>query len=148
MGTFRVLDHTADVGFRAKGASLADLFETAAQAMFSFEYDLSTVGFELETEVTAAAEDLEGLLESWLSELLYLHDGEGFVPGDFIVVEIGEAPDRRRGTATLKVRGAVRGRMIGDWFEQTGPQIKGVTFHGMEVRKVRGGYQATVFLDV
>lgn len=148
MGTFEILPHTADAGFRAGGASLSDLFETAAQAMFSIEYDPSTVGFERELVVEAAADDLEGLLAAWLSELLFVHDARGFVPGDFIVVEVGEPPMRRAGSPRLRVRGTARGREFGDWFEQRGPQIKAVTLHGLEVRPRRGGYEATVYLDV
>lgn len=148
MGTFEILDHTADAGFRAKGASLTDLFETAAQAMFSIEYDLSTVGFEREISVESDAEDIEGLLVAWLSELVYVHDAEGFVPGDFIVVEIGETPMRRAGAPAMKIRGTARGKFIGEWFEQTGPQIKAVTMHGLEVKKKRFHYEASVYLDV
>lgn len=146
MGSFRVLSHTADVGFKAKGASIPDLYETAARAMFSFEYDLSTVGYEREVPVTAEADDLEGGLYAWLSELLFLHDSEGFVPGDVVVVELG--PTGRPGGRKLRVRGSARGRMMGDWFEQTGPQIKAVTMHGLEVKPVRAGFEATVYLDV
>lgn len=131
-----------------RGASLSDLFETAAQAMFSIEYDTSTVGFELELDVVAEDEDLEGLLVAWLSELLFLHDARGFVPGDFIVVELGEPPDARVGSPKLKLRAVARGRRIGEWFEQTGPQIKAVTLHGLELKQRRGGYEATVYLDV
>ncbi|MBW3588079.1 MAG: archease [Actinobacteria bacterium] len=148
MGTFKILDHTADVGFSVKAASLTDLFETAAQAMFSVEYDLSTVGFEREIPLEAEADDIEGLLVSWLSELLFLHDADGFVGGDFIVVELGDTPMRRTGAPAMKIRGTVRGRTIGDWFEQTGPQIKAVTMHGLEVVKKRFRYEATVYLDV
>jgi SHS2 domain-containing protein len=148
MGNFEILEHTADTGFRSKGASLSDLFETAAQAMFSIEYDTSSVGFEREIDVRADGEDWSSLLVNWLSELLYLHDAEGFVPGDFMVVEIGEYPTRRAGQPPLAVRGVARGRMIGEWFEQTGPQIKAVTLHGLEVEETRRGYEATVYLDV
>lgn len=148
MGSFEILDHTADVGLRIRGASLTDLFETSAQAMFSVEYDLSTVGFDREIGVEADAEDIEGLLVSWLSELVYIHDAEGFAPGDFIVVELGETPMRRAGAPAMKIRGTARGKFIGDWFVQTGPQIKAVTMHGLEVRKKRFSYEATVYLDV
>jgi SHS2 domain-containing protein len=46
------------------------------------------------------------------------------------------------------VRGVARGREIGDWFEQIGPQIKAVTLHGLEIKERRGNWQATVYLDV
>jgi len=148
VGTFKILDHTADVGFSVRAASLTDLFETAAQAMFSVEYDLSTVGFEREIPLEAEADDIESLLVAWLSELLFLHDADGFVGGDFIVVELGDTPMRRTGAPAMKIRGTVRGRTIGDWFEQTGPQIKAVTMHGLEVVKKRFRHEATVYLDV
>lgn len=148
MGTFEILPHTADVGFRAKGASLSDLFETAAQAMFSVEYNTSTVGFQLELDVAAESEDLEGLLAAWLSELLWLHDAKGFVPGDFMVIELGEPPIHRVGGMPLIIRGVARGSEIGDWFEQTGPQVKAVTLHGLQIIKKRNSYEATVYLDV
>ena len=80
MGEFEVLSHTADVGFRARGESLADLFETAARAMFSLEYDPATVPLEREVEVRAEGGDPEAALYGWLSELIWLHDAEGFVP--------------------------------------------------------------------
>src|SRR5439155_18258049 len=89
MGSFEILPHTADVGFRASGASLADLFETAARAMFSIEYDLASVAPEEERAVEAQADDVESLLEAWLSELLWTHDATGFVPGAVSVHDVG-----------------------------------------------------------
>jgi SHS2 domain-containing protein len=145
LGTFEVLPHTADVGFRAAGDSLADVFETAARAMFSVEYDLATAATEEERHVEVEADDLEGLLEIWLSELLWLHDATGFVPGTIAVREIG--PDAGGGSR-MRVVGTAGGRFLGDWFEQTGPQIKAVTLHGLEVRRVDHGWEATVYLDV
>jgi protein archease len=145
MGSFEVLPHTADVGFRAAGASLADVFETAARAMFSIEYDLSTVEVDEERAVEAEADDVEGLVETWLSELLWLHDATGFVPGTITVREIRPGTG---GGSRLRVAGTAGGRLIGDWFEQTGPQIKAVTLHGLEVRQVGAGWEATVYLDV
>lgn len=148
MGTYDILEHTADVGIHARGASLSDLFETAALAMLSIEYDTSTVGFEQELDIVAEADDWEGLLASWLDEIVYTHDTHGFAIGDAMVVEIGEAPDRRAGAPRLRVRGVVRGRLIGDWFTQTGAQIKAVTLHGLEVTSSKRRHEAKVYLDV
>ncbi|MCL6554479.1 MAG: archease, partial [Firmicutes bacterium] len=39
MGTYEVIDHTADVGIVVRAASLPELFETAAEGMFSFIVD-------------------------------------------------------------------------------------------------------------
>ena len=149
MGEFEILPHTADVGFRARGESLADLFETAARAMFSLEYDPATVPLEQEVEVRAEGGDPEAALYGWLSELIWLHDAEGFVPGEVRVSSIeppvlAEGP----GPSALSVEGTALGTGLSDWFLQTGPQLKAVTMHGLEVGRRAGGYEATVYLDV
>jgi SHS2 domain-containing protein len=144
MGTFEILPHTADVGFRATGDSLADLFETAGRAMFSIEYDLASVEGDQEKPVAVESGDLESLLETWLSELVWLHDAMGFAPADLVVREIGDSG----AGDSWHLAGAAIGRSLGAWFEQTGPQIKAVTLHGLEVRQSEEGWQATVYLDV
>ena len=40
---FEVLEHTADIGFRAWGATAAELFENAAQAMMSIAAETETI---------------------------------------------------------------------------------------------------------
>jgi len=46
------------VGFRAWGTDLADLFETAARAMFSLEYDVDTVPQDESPSVTVRGDDV------------------------------------------------------------------------------------------
>jgi SHS2 domain-containing protein len=128
------------VGFRAWGTDLADLFETAARAMFGLEYDVDAVPQQESPSVAVQGDDLEGTLYAWLSELLWLHDAEGFALSDVWVDPVG---------ADLSVRGVAIGAPIGDWFRQVGPQLKAVTMHGLEVvRRPGDGYEATVYLDV
>jgi SHS2 domain-containing protein len=128
------------VGFRAWGTDLADLFETAARAMFSLEYDVDAVPQQESPSVAVQGDDLEGTLYAWLSELLWLHDAEGFALSDVWVDPIG---------SDLSVRGVAIGAPIGDWFRQVGPQLKAVTMHELEVVHRPGdGYEATVYLDV
>ncbi|MGH2718796.1 MAG: archease [Actinomycetota bacterium] len=171
MGTFESLAHTADVGFHARGESLDDLFATAAAAMLSVEYDLGSVPLEEEHPVTAEGADLEATLFAWLSELIWLHDTSGFAPGRVRAeVRVGN-PDDPDG---YEVDGWAEGAPMGDWFEQTGPQVKAVTMHGLSVTPagagqagsgrgagtgaavegakavdaVKGPFEATVYLDV
>src|SRR5207302_994064 len=75
--------------FRAWGTDLADLFETAARAMFSLEYDVDTVPQDESPSVSVQGDDLEGALYAWLSELIWLHDAEGFFLSDVWVDPIG-----------------------------------------------------------
>ncbi|HEU5003651.1 MAG TPA: archease [Actinomycetota bacterium] len=145
MGEFEILPHTADVGFRARAATLPELFETASRAMFSLEYDPESVPLDETRAVAAGGDDLEAALCGWLSELLWLHDAERFVPGPIVVERVGGPPGDG---AMIAVSGSAQGALLGDWFVQGGPQLKAVTLHGLAVTPVAGGYEATVYLDV
>jgi len=109
-------------------------------AMFSLEYDPSSVPVEASLPVSSpAAADLEALLYGWLSELLWLHDAEGFVPASVSAASV---------SVEAGADGAAHGAPLGGWFVQTGPQLKAVTMHGLRVGPRGDGYEATVYLDV
>lgn len=138
---FEEMDHTADVGIRAHGATIEELFETCAYGMYSVmldRYDQSREGersFELENE------SLEGLLVKWLSELLFYFETECVVFSDFVVRIYGSNrgkrlsasasfchyDERRNGYAAL---------------------IKAVTYHNLEIRREKGIYSVEVIFDV
>ncbi|GAC1361917.1 MAG: hypothetical protein NVSMB32_01630 [Actinomycetota bacterium] len=156
---FEVLGHTADTGFRAWAPSLPALFSTAAEAMFSLEYDPATVPLDRAEEVSVAGDDPESALYAWLSELIWLHDALGFVPGSVRVTAIGASSSGEG----VQVAGVARGADIGEWFVQTGAQLKAVTMHGLAVHCAGSasgddgagggvgagvGCEATVYLDV
>src|SRR5256885_13017328 len=71
---YEEIEHTADVGIRAYGSTLNELFANAAEGMFSLIADLDSVKPVGAVEVLLAAEDVETLLLRWLSELLYIHE--------------------------------------------------------------------------
>lgn len=154
-----MLAHTADTGFRAWAPDLASLFETAALAMFSLEYDAASVPSERSVALSIEADDAESGLYRWLSELIWLHDAEGFVPASIRVdrLVLGRLVlDRPAGgmavsgaaAAGCAVAGSAVGADLGDWFVQTGAQLKAVTMHGLVVRCCDGACEATVYMDV
>ena len=144
MGTFRVTSSSDATEFVAKGASLSDLFETAAAALFSLVYDRSTVGFERELTVSGETADLESLLAAWLGELWRLYREESFVLGDFIVVEVGAPPSQRYGPPLMTLRAAVRGRPKGDWFQPFQAGLHLVTCEVLQLRDHKRSFEATV----
>lgn len=145
MGTFRYLD---DSTFHCKAASLADLFETAASAAISIEYDPSTVGFERELGLSAIGKDLEELLGAWIDQCLRLRTESGFVPGDFIVYEVGEPPNARVGQTHMEVKGAVRGKGDGDWLVRADRRPESVVDGSVAIIHKRWSKQASVRLKI
>lgn len=97
MRDFDIIEHTADTGIIAYGSDLKEAFANAAHAMFSMIADLEAVNEEVCRQIEAEAADRDGLLVSWLNELLYLFDVERIVFKRFEVAELGETRIRADG---------------------------------------------------
>lgn len=120
---FEEIDHTADVGIRAYGKTVSELFESAAEGMFSLIADPARVKAVGEVEVRLAADDVPGLLVAWLSELLFLHETQHLLFSRFEVrvrgttlqaKAWGEAIDRRRHELKLAVKAVTYHRLSVD----------------------------------
>lgn len=90
MQAFEVLEHTADVGLRAYGQTLKEVFENAALGMFSLITILGDVKPVLTDELYVEAEDRDSLLVEWLNELLYKFEVEYKVYKRFEIIDWDE----------------------------------------------------------
>lgn len=132
---YEEIEHTADVGIRAYGASTDELFANAARGMFSLIADLRKVKKTGEVEVRLAADDLPTLLLKWLSELLYVHETRHVLFAAFDVRVRGTALDARaKGEAIDKERHELK--LV----------IKAVTRHRLTIDPGRG--VAEVIFDI
>src|ERR1039458_4035648 len=73
---FEILEHPADIGFRAFGGTLEELFANAAVAMISIACEIEDVAPRTEYALSATGTDYESMLVNWLSEVLYWFDGK------------------------------------------------------------------------
>ena len=137
MRGYEVIDHTADVGIAARAATLAELFETAAEGMFSFMIDPISVDNRAWRERRVDADDLEGLLVAWLNDLLVLL-AEEFVPKAFVVDEVTEH----------SLRATVHGEPADPLRHHFRLDVKAATYHMLEVKRADGGWSARVIFDV
>lgn len=134
---FTVIPHTADVGITAAGTTLPELFEHAAEGMFSFLGKPGRAGELQERNVEIRGFDNETLLVNWLNELLYVHAVEKILPVAFHVT--GIEPGRLR----ARIKSIPRARDIAPARE-----IKAATYHQLAIRKTAGGFAATIIFDV
>jgi SHS2 domain-containing protein len=130
---YEELDHTADVGIRAYGASLEELYASAAAGMFSLIADLRKVRAVGEVEVRASADDPEALMVRWLSELLFLHDTQRLLLKDFDVHLNG-----------LSLRAHARGEAIDKARHELKLNIKAVTYHRLRI-DAKAGFAEVIF---
>jgi SHS2 domain-containing protein len=136
--SFEILEHTADIGFRARGGTLAELFENAAQALVAVALELDDIAERETYPLAAQGEDYESLLVNWLSEALYWLDGERVAMRRFRIREF--TPYRLSGEGLGEPRDPARHRakLI----------VKGVTYHQLKISQDPSGWQAEVFLDI
>ena len=82
---FRILDHTADVGFEVSGQTLDEVFANAGRALVHIFVDLDAIEPRKEIRIETTGEDTESLLVNWLSEILLLIDADGWLFSEFKV---------------------------------------------------------------
>ncbi len=138
MSGFEVIDHTADVGIVARAATLIELFEVAAEGMFSFLIDSTLIENRAWRERTVEADDREGLLVAWLNDLLVLLNGDAFVPKVFVVDELGER----------RLRATVHGEPVDPARHHFRLDVKAATYHMLEIARSDGDWTARVIFDV
>jgi len=159
------LEHTADVGLVVEAPDLSELFRRGALGAMWLVLDRPPGvpggasptgeprtpssgtfpdGQETRT-VELVEEDLPALFRSWLRLLLFWEETEGFVTWEadlsFTPVPLCSAADGLAFGLVAQVRGIL----------DSGPrvrEIKGVTLHGLEVRRVEAGWQGRVIFDV
>jgi len=140
MKPYEFKEHTADIIARAYGDTLGEAFAAAARAMF----DLIASGAEIrmveEHKIEVESIDIEGLLVTFLSDLIVLHETENMVFDQFQVTLDGDR----------KLSAVCRGEKFDPKRHGGGTSVKGVSYHLMEIEKGdnRGPCHVQVLFDI
>jgi protein archease len=136
--TVSSFDHSADRGIIVRADRPANLFAGAAVGMFSSMYAVENLQPDRERQVSVTALDQEALLVAWLQELIFLFEVEDEIFTDAVVHEL----------TLTSLRATVRGRALSPEVVQVGAAVKAVTYHGLSLRPVDSGWEATLLFDV
>jgi len=135
---YEFFEHTADVGMRVRGASLAELFIHAAQGLVALVAEDSAIRPTESRPVALAASSVEELLQAWLTEFIVWFDVECFLPGAYELEAV----------SATSLRGRVRGERFDPARHTHGTEVKGVTRHQFRVEKADGHWEAQLIFDV
>ncbi|OGW85858.1 MAG: hypothetical protein A2987_04895 [Omnitrophica bacterium RIFCSPLOWO2_01_FULL_45_10] len=138
MKRYEQFPHTADIGVRAFGRDLKELFENAAFAMFDVIADLEGLKSSIEEKFELKAESYEELLVAWLDELLYNFYTKQIIFSEFKVDEIAEN----------RIKARAFGRSVGANRNRLKTEIKAATYHNLEIKKKDSGYEVEIVFDV
>lgn len=138
MGSYQLIEHTADMGIDIQGDDPADLFLQAALGLLAIiSAPMQAVGRQLQ-RVQVAGEDRGELLVNWLNEIIYLLETKGFYPLTFHIDEAGEK--------------YLQARIEGEPFDPSRHpverEVKAVTYHRLRIEEVGGRWRAQVFVDL
>lgn len=129
-------DLTSDVMFEAYGKNLKELFENAAEAMFSVMCQIKKVKPKNSMDVEVLGRNSGELMISWLQELIALVDVEGVFFSRFEVREISET------WLKAKVSGDKAKPELG------GTLVKAVTYYDYKLEKTKKGFKVRISLDI
>lgn len=135
---YEVLEHPADIGFRAFGADLPELFANAAVAMLSIADDPAAAEPREQYRIAVASGDRESLMVDWLNEVLYWFDGKRIAFRDFRVAALSDTWIDATGAGEPRESERHRARLI----------VKAVTYHQLKVEQRGGLWVAEVYLDI
>jgi protein archease len=135
---FEILEHPADVGFRAHGATLEELFANAALALISIAGDREAIEEREQRKIEATGNDTESLLYAWLAEIVAVADADRLVLRRVVVTSLSQG----------RVTGTAYGERYNRDRHRTGTAIKAVTYHRFFVAQSPTGWVAEVFLDL
>jgi SHS2 domain-containing protein len=135
--SFEVLEHTADIGFRAWGDSCETMIENASAALVFIALDPDVIEPREAFPIAAMGEDRETLLVNWLNEVLYYIDGRLIALRRFQVQRLEET--EAAGLAWGEPRSETHhARLI----------VKGVTYHQLKIERLADKWQCEVYLDI
>ena len=138
MRKFEFLDHTGDLGIRAFGNSLSDLFCHAAEALFHAITDPKTVRPTESRKIAIGAKSLEELMISWLNEFIYLFDTHRLLFRDFDFLFLTEQA----------LEATARGEPYDEGRHPIKTTVKSATYHQLQIRQQEGHWEVQVILDL
>ena len=134
--TYKFLEHTADVKFRAEGETIEEMFSFAADALNeTIRGDIKILEQD-EKSFEVSGKDNEALLYNFLEEFLILLDSE-----DFLVAKI-----KSISISGNKLECVVVGDSAGNY--KFTNDVKAITYNEMVIGEGHGKFFCEVVLDV
>jgi SHS2 domain-containing protein len=145
MKKFEVLDISGDIGLRAYGEDIKEAFINTALGMYSLITTPDLIEEKKTIGIRVEGSSIEGLLISWLNELIFNFDAYGFIGGKITINEF--TPSLALPPPyTLKV--SVSGEDFDPERHERKLLIKAATYHRLRIEKVDDMWEIDVIFDI
>ena len=138
MKRFELIDISGDAGIRAFGRDLGELFANAAAGMYSLIAAPGGVLPRKSMDIKAEGASLEGLLVSWLNELIFHFDTYGFIGRDIRIHQLNNN----------LIMSTIDGEDFVSERHGRGLLIKAATYHKLKIERKEDHWEADVIFDI
>jgi len=147
MPQFETLDISGDAGIKAFGDDLKELFINAAMGMYSLITNTDSLRVTRQIAISLESGSLEGLLVSWLNELIFHFDAYGFI-GKTISLDELTARDNVGTAKHFQLSASVSGDEFDPEKHEGKLLIKAATYHKLSIRRTAGQWMTEVIFDI
>jgi len=138
---YEYLEHQADIGIRASGASLEQAFSEGAKAMFNAMADIKTIATQTSVDISCDAPDEASLFIEWLNALLAAADTK-----DLLFSKFDVKIEKKDGSLNLTARAV--GEPLDKGKHKLKIEVKAATYSGLKFEEKEGKYYLTCVLDI
>ena len=135
---FELFDHTADVGIRVFAPSMAGLIAPAGEGLYTVIGELTPGGERSGLRLEHTGDEPAVLLRDYLAELLFLFEDERRIVVSTDVHVFDE------GRLVVEAQLAAVDETVSSYERE----VKAITYHALEIAKLRDGFQATIIVDI
>ena len=139
---FNFIDHTADIAVEVKGNTIEELFIASAYAWQESVIEKNEIKISDKKEINVSELSYEELLVRFLDELNFL-----FLTSKWIMLEVNKIEIHSEND-NLKLKAILRGENYNDKKHQLKVEIKAVTFHQMEIKKINNVFTTRIIFDI
>lgn len=148
MRPYEFLDISGDAGIRAFGNTPVELFVNAACGMYDLITDMEGVGQTEAVRISVTHDSPEGLLISWLNELIFQFDAHGFIAKEIIIDEFLFGEDFNWNGPVYSMRASLSGEYFDPGRHQGKLLLKAATYHKLNIKDEGGRWTAEIIFDI
>lgn len=144
---YEIIDVSGDIGIRAEGKGMEELFVSAAKGLFALITDPESIKPERTLKIELKSDTLESLLISFLNELIFQFDTYGFLAKNILL-------ESNINTGDTRVSGGfwLRAILDGEEFDPERHEkrllVKAATYHNLKFYKVGDLWRADIIFDI
>lgn len=135
---FEILEHPADIGFRALAPTLSELFAESAMALLTISGDPQAAEPRETYHIELESNDRDSLMVDWLNEVLYWFDGKGVAFHEIQVARCTSTGIHAIAKGEKRNPERHRARLI----------VKAATWHQLRIEQRGEAWCAEVYLDI